>query len=103
LSYGSTFSKILKEIGVAMVNGIVLAGLIFLYNVAFGEAWELCFTVSISLFGVIIFAGAFGTLVPLLLDKYNIDPALATGPFITTVNDVIGLLMYFTIGWYIYF
>lgn len=103
LSYGSTFSKLLKEMGVALLNGMVLSSLIFLYNVAFGEAWELCFTVSISLFVVIIFAGVFGTLVPLLLDKYKIDPALATGPFITTVNDVIGLLLYFTIGWAIYF
>jgi len=55
------------------------------------------------LFVVIIFAGVFGTLIPLLLDKYKIDPALATGPFITTINDVVGLLLYFTIGWLIYF
>jgi len=103
LSYGSTFSKILKEVGVALINGAVLSGLIFIYNVAFGEAWELCFTVSLSLFVVIIFAGVFGTLIPLLLDKYKIDPALATGPFITTINDVVGLLLYFTIGWLIYF
>lgn len=103
LSYGSTFSKIIKEVGVALVNGGVLASLIFLYNVAFGESWELCFTVSISLFVVIIFAGIFGTLIPLTLHKYKIDPALATGPFITTVNDVIGLLLYFTIGYLIYF
>ena len=103
LSYGSTFSKVVKEVGVALINGAVLSSLIFIYNIAFGEAWELCFTVSLSLFVVIIFAGIFGTLIPLVLDQYNIDPALATGPFITTVNDVVGLLLYFTIGWMIYF
>ena len=103
LSYGSTFSKILKEVGVALINGAVLSSLIFIYNIASGEAWELCFTVSLSLFVVIIFAGVFGTLIPLVLNRYNIDPALATGPFITTINDVVGLLLYFTIGWMIYF
>jgi magnesium transporter len=55
-------------------------------------------TVSISLFAVIIFAALFGTFVPLTLEKYDIDPALATGPFITTVNDVLGLFIYFFIG-----
>ena len=103
LSYGSTFSKVVKEVGVALINGAVLSSLIFIYNIAFGEAWELCFTVSLSLFVVIIFAGVFGTLIPLVLNRYNIDPALATGPFITTINDVVGLLLYFTIGWMIYF
>jgi len=47
---------------------------------------------------VIIFAAVFGTLIPLLLNKYKIDPALATGPFITTLNDVLGLFIYLTIG-----
>jgi magnesium transporter len=54
--------------------------------------------VSLSLFTVIIFAAILGTIIPLVLNKYKIDPALATGPFITTLNDVIGLFIYFTIG-----
>jgi magnesium transporter len=54
--------------------------------------------VSTSLFTVILFAAVFGTLIPLLLDRYKIDPALATGPFITTLNDVLGLFIYLTIG-----
>ena len=53
---------------------------------------------GIALLTVIVFATIFGTLVPLLLDKRNIDAALATGPFITTVNDVLGLFLYFMIG-----
>ena len=55
-------------------------------------------TVSIALLCVILFAGLFGTFIPLVLNKYKIDPALATGPFITTVNDILGLLIYFAIG-----
>ena len=57
-------------------------------------------TVSLSLMVVIIFASIFGTSIPLILHKYNIDPALATGPFITTVNDILGLYIYFLIGNY---
>ena len=59
---------------------------------------ELSLTVSISLLVVIVFAALFGTFVPLALEKYKIDPALATGPFITTANDVLGLFIYFMIG-----
>jgi magnesium transporter len=64
---------------------------------------KLGLTVVLSLLAVIIFAGIFGTLVPLLLHKRNIDPALATGPFITTSNDVIGLFLYLYIGYLFYF
>ena len=59
---------------------------------------QLSITVSISLLSVIVFAALFGTFVPLTLEKYKIDPALATGPFITTVNDILGLYIYFLIG-----
>jgi magnesium transporter len=58
----------------------------------------LSLTVSIALLSVIIFAAIFGTFVPLVLNKYKVDPALATGPFITTSNDIIGLFIYFMIG-----
>jgi magnesium transporter len=58
----------------------------------------LCLTVSIALIAVIIFAAIFGTMVPLVLDRYKIDPALATGPFVTTANDIFGLIIYFLIG-----
>ena len=63
-----------------------------------GYGLALSLTVSISLLAVIVFAALFGTFVPLTLEKYKIDPALATGPFITTVNDVLGLFIYFWIG-----
>ena len=60
------------------------------------------FTLSISLIIVMIYAAIFGTFIPLILNKINIDPALATGPFITTMNDVIGLLIYFIISEYMF-
>jgi magnesium transporter len=62
----------------------------------------LTFTVSTSLFVVIIFAAVFGTLIPLLLNRVKIDPALATGPFITTMNDIMGLMIYFLMGRILY-
>ena len=60
--------------------------------------WAITSTVSIALLSVIIFAGIFGTLIPIMLHKYKIDPALATGPFITTSNDICGILIYFSIA-----
>lgn len=90
--------RLLKELGVAMLNGIICSVLIMLITFLLGYPSSIYFTVSISLMAVIIFAALFGTFVPLVLNRYKIDPALATGPFITTVNDVLGLFIYFMIG-----
>jgi len=98
LGLDTMLQRLGKEFSVALVNGLVCSLIILGYNFAFGDSWNLSITVSAALFTVIIFAGLFGTFTPLVLDKYKIDPALATGPFITTVNDVLGLLMYFMIG-----
>jgi magnesium transporter len=96
----SIFSKLLKEFGVALLNGIICSFLIFGTTYLLGYDMNLSITISLSLLAVIIFAALFGTFVPLTLDKYKIDPALATGPFITTVNDILGLYIYFLIGQY---
>ena len=98
---GSILKKIARESIVALINGSFLSILIFAIAFAFGNS-TLGFVVSISLFAVIIVAAIFGTLIPLLLNKYKVDPALATGPFITTLNDVVGLFIYFTIGMMMY-
>jgi magnesium transporter len=90
--------KLLKELSVALINGLILGSLILLYNLIFKSSMELTITVSTALLSVIIFASVFGTFVPLALNKFKIDPALATGPFITTVNDVMGLFIYLGIG-----
>jgi len=95
-------TKLLKEFGVALINGIICSLIILGYNLFFGDSMALSITVSVALLSVIIIAGLFGTLVPLMLDRYKIDAALATGPFITTINDILGLIVYFVIGRYMY-
>ena len=94
----SITSKLLKEIKVSLINGIICSMIILSSTLLIGYSSQLSITVSISLLAVIIFAAFFGTFVPLVLNKYKIDPALATGPFITTINDIFGLLIYFFIG-----
>ena len=98
LGMDSIAQRLMKELGVALLNGIICSVLIMIITSLIGYPNSISFTVSISLMAVIIFAALFGTFIPLLLDKYKIDPALATGPFITTVNDVLGLFIYFMIG-----
>lgn len=91
-------AKLAKELSVGMVNGIICSAIIFISSMLLNFGLALSVTVCISLFAVIVFAALFGTFVPLALDKYKIDPALATGPFITTANDIIGLIIYFLVG-----
>ena len=99
--FGNILQKLVREAVVGLFNGLLLASLIFIIAYFFGNAL-LGFVVSISLFTVIIFAAIIGTLIPLVLNHYKIDPALATGPFITTLNDVTGLFIYFSIGMLLY-
>lgn len=96
---GSLFNRLIKELMLSLLNGtilaiILLAGSYFLLN----EGLELGITISVSLISVIIIASLLGTFVPILLNKFGIDPALATGPFITTSNDICGILIYFSIA-----
>ena len=99
--FKSLFSKLGKEVLVGLFNGFICSSLIFGIASVFGTI-DLGIVVSASLFVVIVFAAVMGTLIPLILDKYDIDPALATGPFITTLNDVLGLFIYFSIGMLMY-
>ncbi len=102
LGLESTFRKLIKEFLVALMNGLILSTLLFAYNFFLSDSLALTYTVSISLFVVIIFAALFGTLIPLVLNKVKFDPALATGPFITTMNDIMGLVIYFMMGRILY-
>ncbi|MFT4755997.1 MAG: magnesium transporter [Vicingaceae bacterium] len=102
LGFDNLFQRLRKEFLVALLNGVVCSILIFTYTILYKDSNELAATVSVALVLVIIFAGLFGTFVPLMLDKYKIDPALATGPFITTMNDIVGLFIYFGIGHLMY-
>lgn len=94
----SVFHKVLKELSVALIMSLIFSLLLWGYNYFAGGSPVLTYTVSTALFLVILFAALTGTLIPLLLDKVGVDPAMATGPFITTTNDILGLMIYMYIG-----
>lgn len=94
-------ARLMKELSVGLVNGVICSVLIFIITLLLGFEKALSTTVGISLLCVIVFAALFGAFIPLMLEKRNIDPALATGPFITTANDIIGLIIYFSVGSFI--
>tara|TARA_R110001583_G_scaffold40294_2_gene128831 strand:- start:445 stop:1797 length:1353 start_codon:yes stop_codon:yes gene_type:complete len=96
---GSYWKRLLKEVSQSLLNGFVLAALLMSAGMFFlGFELKVGITVAISLITVIIIASIIGTFVPIILDKRGIDPALATGPFITTSNDILGILIYFSIA-----
>jgi len=95
---GSIANRLWKELLLAIVNGIILSILLFIYTLSTDAELGTSLAISISLFSVIIMAGIIGTFIPLFLDKRGIDPAIATGPFITTSNDIFGILIYFMIA-----
>ena len=89
--------QILKELAVALINASMISLLVFGYNWFRMGIDAVTIAVSLSLFSVVIFASIFGTIVPITLEKFKIDPAIATGPFITITNDIIGMLIYMSI------
>lgn len=94
-------SKLLKELGVGLINGLICSTLIWSYAFLI-EDWKLAATVSAALMTVILCASFLGTFVPLTLNRFKINPALATGPFVTTLNDIIGITIYFFMGRILY-
>lgn len=96
---GSLFNRLIKEITLSLLNGAILASVLFIGTYfILGFSIQMVSIVAISLVSVIITASLIGTFIPIILNKYGIDPALATGPFITTSNDIIGTFIYFTIA-----
>ena len=96
---GNIITRLLKESLLALVNGIAIALVVlvishFLFFTSYLES----ISIGIAIITVIILAALIGTFVPILLDKRGIDPAVATGPFITTSNDIFGILTYFLIA-----
>lgn len=90
--------QIFKECGVGLLNACIISLLVFVYNMfSLGPAQVTTIAVSLSLFAVVVFASIFGTFVPLTLERFKIDPALATGPFISITNDIIGMVIYMSI------
>ena len=90
--------RLAKEFSVALLNGLICSGLLLAYTAAIGNPLNIAEVVSIALLSVILFASIIGTLIPLILERFKIDPALATGPFITTTNDLVGLFLYFSLA-----
>ncbi len=88
-----------KELSVGLLNATIISLLVFCYNCFRLDPTNVTtIAVSVSLFCVVIFASVFGTFVPLTLEKLKIDPALATGPFISITNDIIGMLIYMLVS-----
>ena len=107
------FSRLTKETAVALINGVALSVVLALAIVVLpmvsnavasviADPWLLALTAGLSLLAVIVLATGIGTTVPLMLHRSGIDPAIATGPFITTSNDIIGLTVYFLIATFLY-
>ncbi|GGD82049.1 magnesium transporter [Planktosalinus lacus] len=95
---GSLFHRLLKEVGLSLLNGIALAALVFLFGFIVGQDQLTSLAIALSMLLVIIVAALVGTFVPIILDKRGIDPAIATGPFITTSNDIFGIFLFFYIS-----
>jgi len=95
---GSLWNRLLKEVGLALINGIVLSVLVVIFGFIMNYQIEFSLTIAISMLSVIIIASLIGTFVPIILDKKGIDPAIATGPFITTSNDIFGIFLFFYIS-----
>ena len=86
-----------KEAVVAAINATIISMLVYIYNMIVYGNTAITYAVSLSLFSVVMFASIFGTLVPMTFDKLKIDPAIATGPFITILSDIMGMLIYMII------
>ena len=95
---GSLISRLIKEVSLTIINGLILSIIIIPFGLIMNQSLEMSITISVSMIFVIIVAALIGTSVPIILDKFGIDPAIATGPFITTGNDVIGILLFFYIA-----
>ncbi|MDT0690784.1 magnesium transporter [Salegentibacter sp. F188] len=96
---GSLLKRLIKEVLLSLLNGFVLATLLLVGGIIFlGFDFLFGLTIGISLISVIIIASLIGTFVPIILDKFGIDPAMATGPFITTSNDIFGIIIFFSIA-----
>ena len=96
---GTLFNRLIKEVSLSLLNGIILATILFLgSHFLLNVEIIIGIIVTTALISVIIIASLIGTFIPLLLNKFKIDPALATGPFITTSNDIFGILIYFSIA-----
>ncbi|AMA50327.1 MULTISPECIES: magnesium transporter [Flavobacterium] len=96
---GTILQRLLKELSLSLLNGLILSTILLLGSYyLLGFEIHIGLTVTTALLSVIVIASLIGTFIPIVLNKNGVDPALATGPFITTSNDILGILIYFTIA-----
>ena len=95
---GSLLSLLIKEVSLSLINGFTLAVILIIFGLIINQDISISLTIAGSMMGVIIIAGLIGTFVPIFLNKKGIDPAIATGPFITTCNDIFGIFLFFYIA-----
>ena len=95
---GSLLKRLIKELGLSLINGTILGILTVLFGVFINQPIELSLVISLSMLCVIVVAALIGTSIPIILQKRGIDPAIATGPFITTSNDIFGIFLFFYIA-----
>ncbi|MGM0634734.1 MAG: magnesium transporter [Bacteroidota bacterium] len=96
---GEIIPRLLKEASLAIINGIAIGGIVLLLShFYFGTDYTQSISIAVALVVVILMAAIVGTFIPIILNKNKIDPAVATGPFITTSNDILGIFMYFIIA-----
>ena len=95
---GSLLTRLLKEVSLSLINGLALSIILVIFGQIVNQDLFMSLTIAGSMMGVIIIAALVGTFVPIILDKQGIDPAIATGPFITTANDIFGIFLFFYIA-----
>ena len=95
---GSLIKRLFKEIGLGLINGLILSVVLIIFGEIINQEILLSMTVAGSMMSVIVISALIGTFVPIILHKQGIDPAIATGPFITTANDIFGIFIFFYIA-----
>ena len=95
---GSLLKRLIKELGLSLINGVILGLLTIIFGCIIDQPIELSLVISLSMLCVIVVAALIGTSIPIILEKRGIDPAIATGPFITTSNDIFGIFLFFYIA-----
>ena len=95
---GSLFKRLIKEVSLSLINGFALALVILFFGLIIKQEFLVSLTIAGSMMLVIVVAALVGTFVPIVLDKRGIDHAIATGPFITTANDIFGIFLFFYIA-----
>ena len=95
---GSLFNRLFKEIGLSLINGLSLALVILIFGQLVNQSFLVSVTIAGSMMLVIVVSALVGTFIPIVLDKQGIDPAIATGPFITTANDIFGIFLFFYVA-----